>query len=193
MNIFVLDANPKLAAQYHMDAHVRKMILESAQIMCTVNHQYGTSNVPYKPTHQNHPCVKWAGQSYQNYSWLAELGVALTTEFMHRFEKSHKTASVIYWCRQRNPCPKSHSVVPATLELCMPSVYKEYRNNDMEGAVRCYRMYYAVEKFRLAKWTKREKPPWWSHYRALYRAMTPCRTKGDLPGQQHFLFDEENR
>lgn len=35
MNIFYLDRNPKLAAQYHCDRHVVKMILESAQLLCT--------------------------------------------------------------------------------------------------------------------------------------------------------------
>lgn len=39
MNIFMLDSNPELAAQYHYDTHIVKMILESAQILCTVNHK----------------------------------------------------------------------------------------------------------------------------------------------------------
>jgi len=34
MNIFILDNNPKLAAQYHCDKHCVKMILESAQLLC---------------------------------------------------------------------------------------------------------------------------------------------------------------
>lgn len=33
MNIFMLDSNPELAAQYHYDTHIVKMILESAQIL----------------------------------------------------------------------------------------------------------------------------------------------------------------
>lgn len=35
MNIFYLDQDPKLCAQYHADKHVIKMILESAQLLCT--------------------------------------------------------------------------------------------------------------------------------------------------------------
>lgn len=35
MNIFYLDENPKLCAEYHCDRHVVKMILESAQLLCT--------------------------------------------------------------------------------------------------------------------------------------------------------------
>lgn len=37
MNIFVLDENPRLAAQYHLDLHVLKMILEYAQILSTAH------------------------------------------------------------------------------------------------------------------------------------------------------------
>ena len=35
MNIFVLDSNPKIAAQMHLDKHVVKMIIEYAQLLST--------------------------------------------------------------------------------------------------------------------------------------------------------------
>ena len=37
MNIFFLDENPVLAAHYHCDKHVPKMIVEYAQLMCTAH------------------------------------------------------------------------------------------------------------------------------------------------------------
>ena len=37
MNIFILDKNPKIAAEYHCDKHVVKMILESAQMLSTTH------------------------------------------------------------------------------------------------------------------------------------------------------------
>ena len=37
MNIFYLDRNPKVAAEMHCDKHVVKMILESAQMLCTAH------------------------------------------------------------------------------------------------------------------------------------------------------------
>ena len=36
MNIFILDKNPKKAAEYHCDKHVIKMILETSQLLCSV-------------------------------------------------------------------------------------------------------------------------------------------------------------
>ena len=37
MNIFILDEDPKRAAEYHCDKHVCKMILESGQMLCTAH------------------------------------------------------------------------------------------------------------------------------------------------------------
>ena len=37
MNIFVLDLDPQKAAEYHCNKHVVKMILESAQMLCTAH------------------------------------------------------------------------------------------------------------------------------------------------------------
>ena len=57
MNIFYLHKNPYKAAQYQYNKHVVKMILESAQMLCTAHHCYGDaeqkSNVPYKQAHLN--------------------------------------------------------------------------------------------------------------------------------------------
>ena len=38
MNIFFLDENPTLSAKYHADKHVFKMILETAQLLCSDHH-----------------------------------------------------------------------------------------------------------------------------------------------------------
>ena len=56
MNIFVLSECPIEAAQMQCDKHVVKMIVETAQMLCTV----GTG--PYKRTHASHPCTVWAGR-----------------------------------------------------------------------------------------------------------------------------------
>jgi len=63
MNIFILDTNPKLAATYHCDRHM-KMITESAQMLSTAHHICGIKpgvdiSRIYKSTHVNHPCSKW--------------------------------------------------------------------------------------------------------------------------------------
>jgi len=88
MNIFALDNDPTIAAVYHSDKHVIKMVLETAQILSTVHHTYG-SLVSYKPTHQKHPCTIWAGVGTGNYKWLQALGIALCLEYTKRYGKVH--------------------------------------------------------------------------------------------------------
>jgi hypothetical protein len=95
MNIFYLDKDPKLAAIYQYNKHVVKMILESAQMLCTAHHCYGSAeqkaNVPYKQAHLNHPSTIWARQSKSTYMWLYEHMMALGTEYYVRYGKTHLT------------------------------------------------------------------------------------------------------
>ena len=76
MNIFVLDTSPKLAAEYHCNKHVVKMIIETAQMLSTA-HDYLETGISglYKPTHKNHPCSIWVRQSRENYLWTLDLGM----------------------------------------------------------------------------------------------------------------------
>ena len=91
MNIFILDRDPAVAARYHCDKHVSKMILESAQMLSTV------LGGPYKKTHQNHPCTVWVGESMGNAMWLFELAHSLNREWKIRYGHSvnHKSFEVI--------------------------------------------------------------------------------------------------
>ena len=37
MNLFILNENPVIAAQEQCDKHINKMVIESAQMLCTVH------------------------------------------------------------------------------------------------------------------------------------------------------------
>lgn len=53
MNIFYLSNDPNKAATYMYNKHVVKMILETAQLLCTAHHELGSNiEIPYKPTHK---------------------------------------------------------------------------------------------------------------------------------------------
>ena len=95
MNIFYLDKDPKLAAIYQYNKHVVKMILESAQMLCTAHHCYGSAeqkaNVPYKQAHLNHPSTVWARQSKSTYMWLYDHMMALGTDIMLDTVRQHLT------------------------------------------------------------------------------------------------------
>jgi Pyrimidine dimer DNA glycosylase len=150
MNIFALDANPIIAAKLHLDKHVVKMPLETAQILCTVQRKYGNENVRYKSTHVNHPCTIWAGESVDNYNWLVALGLALCEEYTYRYGKIHACEEVI---RSVGEAPNGMPQVGLTqFALAMPDDVKS------DDVIMSYREYYRVHKQHIAKWTKRFVP-----------------------------------
>ena len=154
MNIFFLDENPILSAQYHVDKHVVKMILETAQLLCSVHHvtDQDTDQVPYKLSHKNHPCAVWARQSLSNYLYLCELGLELCKEYTYRYGKRHKSQDVIEWCLVNKPnIPDIGFTEPAK---AMPDEYK------VDDVVKSYRNYYRGGKSGFATWKNREVPKW---------------------------------
>lgn len=160
MNIFVLDKDPSLCAQYHCDKHVIKMILESAQILSTVIQEHwghGRVEQLYKPTHKNHPCVLWA-RSPENFYWLYKLGKQLAKEYTHRYGKKHKSETILDLVGQYiNKNFFEHAPVYSFV-LTMPD---EYKKSD---PVRSYREYYKKDKQHLLTYTNRTKPEWIYEY-----------------------------
>ena len=55
MNLFVTSLSPTLSAQSLCDIRLRKMILETAQLLCTELRRRGADYMPYRPTHPMHP------------------------------------------------------------------------------------------------------------------------------------------
>jgi len=157
MNIFVLDRDPEVAAQYACDKHVVKMILETAQLLCGVYEENyycdKCGEVPYKRTHYNHPCAIWARSSLENFNWLIRHGLALSREYTKRYGKTHKSERVIMYCAWHSPGIESLGLTE--FAQAMPEAYK------MDDAVEAYRLYYMKEKNTFAKWAKVPTPIWW--------------------------------
>ena len=156
MNIFVLDEDPFRAAEYACDKHVVKMILETAQLLCSAyQDEYSCDScgpVPYKKTHYNHPCSKWARESMQNYEWLIMHGDGLCAEYTSRYGKHHKSGEVIRYCEKHMPDLPDLGLT--SFAQAMPDQYKS------KSAVAAYRDYYKGEKSRIAKW-KNGAPDWY--------------------------------
>jgi hypothetical protein len=158
MNIFFLDENPKLSAQYHVDKHVVKMILETAQLLCGVHHSinpFSDLQVPYKLSHKNHPCAIWARESLSNYLYLCELGLELGKEYTYRYGKKHKSIEVIEWCIVNKPIILDIGFTKPA--MAMPDEFKT------DSVVESYRNYYMGAKKELASWKNREKPFWFGN------------------------------
>ena len=116
--------NPYKAAEYQYNKHVVKMILESAQMLCTAHHYYGNGdNVPYKAAHINHPSTIWVRENVLHYRWLYNHMIALGLEYTARYGKDHLT---IIKCEEPLACyppgiPEGKFIQPPQ---AMPDEYK---------------------------------------------------------------------
>jgi hypothetical protein len=182
MNIFILDERPVEAAQMQCDKHVVKMILESAQMLCT-SHRFldgkmeirksknnrniktwvltdERENIMYKSAHVNHPCTIWTRACAHNYNWLLKHFDALCSEFVFRFGKRHKSDSLL---QILSNMPENISYNNTNSEFAVAiseDIYPGIKNE--KRPIQSYRNYY-VEKNKKQfemKWTKRPKPEW---------------------------------
>ena len=151
MNIFYLDADVTKCAQDHCDKHVVKMILESAQMLCSVLWIHDIQ-APYKPTHLHHPCVIWANKSLSNWLWLKQLAGALNEEYKYRFNHKENHSSYDVVLKLQNPPTIDLGVTERP--QAMPD---EFKNPD---PIIAYRQFYKARKRHFAHWTKRKIPAW---------------------------------
>lgn len=182
MNIFVLDRDPKKAAQYQCDKHVVKMILESAQMLVSAYYENmgiarnkdkigkerliqktfrgfprknsDGSTHPYGVGYFYHPCTQWSRATKANWWWLWRHAVALCEEYTKRYGKHHKTEAILLWMHSNPPVPfKTGNLTPFV--QAMP---EDVRHRD---AVKAYRDYYCKYKKEFAKWNHSQTPKWY--------------------------------
>lgn len=181
MNIFYLHKDPKIAAQYHLDKHVVKMIIEYAQLMSTAhrildgNMYLGkTANgknikrwqlddyrepILYKASHINHPSAIWAREELSHYQWLWNLASELCQEYRYRYggetDKQHKTSIVI---QNLNFAPNN---IPRKGIFTEPPQAMPDDVKVLGDSVQAYRNYYKTYKAAFATWKIRGVPEWY--------------------------------
>lgn len=180
MNIFYLDRDPKIASEFHCNKHVVKMILESAQMLCTAHwlsmpaYKQGTaagerpkavieririaaphgSLPPWGVTHVNHPSAVWTRSALGHYVWHSRLGLELCAEYTKRYLRRHKSEDVHLWLSQN--LPNVPDLGFADPPPCMPDDAKVPGDS-----VASYRNYYIRYKHRMAVWEPRAATPFW--------------------------------
>ena len=172
-----MSADPREAAEMHVDKHVVKMIVESAQLLSTAHRLIDgietttvtdkgrrkrvwhlpdhRQSVLYSATHVNHPSAIWTMRSIENYLWLYSLMQELCKEYTHRYGKVHKCEREMIFKQLSYP-PAGISTAPFTEPTpAMPDEYKVPGNS-----VQSYRNYYMGAKQRMFSWKHRNKPAW---------------------------------
>lgn len=154
MNIFYLARCPQKSAMLMCDKHIVKMILESAQMLCTAHHVNGTLLLKteiYKPAYKNHPSTKWARESAEQYKWLYKHFCTLCDEYTRRYGKVHTTDQKLRSILFIHPTEFDYiGFTPPP--KCMPNIYKKGHT------VFAYRKYYANAKKHFAKYTDTPVP-----------------------------------
>ena len=175
MNIFYLDHDPDIAAQYLIDDHVHKMVVESAQMLANCFPETMLADAPKtqkgnvrKHSYYNHPCSKWVRSSVHAARWLCSHAAAMDRERRYRFNSErHFSTELIYWAGE------NLSVIMGDDDHPMPppsEAFSKYHtschvDND---SVQSYRNFYMLAK-RYDKagkpmdiWTRRGRPAWWN-------------------------------
>lgn len=177
MNIFYLSHYTNIAAQWHCDAHVRKMVIEYPQLLSTAHRvldgemYYGlTKNNRkikrwkmedpkmeeglMKASHVNHPSAIWTRASYNNYRWLFNLWTDLLKEYTYRYGKHHACEGYIELLENTpKNIPSEYFTQPTP---AMPDDVKD------DCSLVAYRNYYIKYKQHLASWKDRGRPQWYA-------------------------------
>ena len=167
MNLFILSLIQREIAQYMMDKHVSKILLEAVQMLCSAKRilepDDEINTKLYKLAHKNHPVTIWCRTSKANFVWTLDLIEELHKEWRFRYghseKKIHKSYTMAQVLRNHIPSDKAFKEVGLTpFALAMPIEYKT------DNPVESYRKYYmSQEKQKIATWKKaRAKPEWYT-------------------------------
>ena len=166
MNLFILSLIQAEIAQYMIDKHVSKILLEAVQMLCSAKRildpEDEINERIYKLAHKNHPVTIWCRKSKANFIWTLDLVEELHNEWRFRYghpdTKFHKSYLMSLILRENMPSDDKFEEVGLTqFALAMPVEY------ITEDPVESYRNYYmSQEKQKIATWNKRrEKPDWY--------------------------------
>lgn len=159
MNIFAPSDDPALCAEALDDKRVIKMVLETAQILCTMLARTQGLSCPYKPMQPNNKYEVWAGSDPAHAYWLLRHGFALDAEYTHRFNKRHAAGEVLDWTRQYIPRTKDQ---PETYVngARHTKLGLDFTHRPVHAAYRAYLNARWPGDTRLPVWTNRQPPRW---------------------------------
>ena len=180
MNLFFLSDDPQMCAEWAVDSHCVKMILESAQLLSTAHRvldgvQYIDASSGrkikrwrlddwredklYSATHINHPCAIWCREQTTNYRWLHDLLGEYCGEYTYRYGKIHKI--------EQSGLLSDLSCQPNNIKrvniedgISKPPSAMDPKYIISDDPIINYRNYYKNGKAHLHKWKNRNVPDW---------------------------------
>ena len=175
--LFRSSPDPQLCAEWAVDRHVVKMILEAAQLLSTAHRvldgkEYidesgkrkvkrwwldgNLETILYSATHVNHPCAVWCRESNNNYTWLWCYLYEHCKEYTRRYGKVHKI--------EQGPLLRKLESLPNNIPVdyfFQPPSAMDTKYIISDDARVNYRNYYKIGKAHLHKWKAPALPPAW--------------------------------
>jgi len=162
MNIFFLDKDPRLAARYHCNKHVVKMIVETAQMLSTAHRivdQEDFEGSLYRSTHVNHPSTVWVRSSKAAYNWTYRLFVHLSAEYQRRYGKVHLSYQKLASFLRNAPHGITQQRAPKP-----PLAMKKHPECMGPDVVESYRKFYHTKQFVMdVRWPEGLQPFWFNY------------------------------
>ncbi len=156
MNLFVTSLSPTLAAQSLCDIRLRKMILETAQLLCTELRRRGADYMPYKSTHPMHP-VTLSLRNDATLLWVEEYFGELHKEYKFRFNKNHKSY-VDCWLKIK------YAMLHYVNLKASNAIFTNCARNDSLGLdYSHWEITEAYQAYLTARWTRDTRPPCWTN------------------------------
>ncbi len=196
MNIFALSRNPQECAEQMIDKHIIKMPTETCQMLHTniLYMQYvqehgkeptlrelkafhlAIESKLMKPAMLNHPSTVWARQSFSNFMWLFEHGLALCNEYSYRYDKEHGTHQRILQCNSHTDLVIDFQYNEDSLTPVSIAMDNQYRipnplpEHNWDYVIESYRHYYLEGKWDIAEWRQNRRPDWFpaNHFAKKY-------------------------
>ena len=156
MQLFILDKDPEICAQMLCDVHIRKMCLETAQILSGIISLQQKKPYPAMPRPYSlfHPVIQALNTPFK-VNWVLDLNIFLHKEYLFRFAKLHCYS---YWATSY----KKILFAPASQENWdFARAFKDFRTDTID-IVDAYREYYRFKKSIIRHWnyTGRPEPEW---------------------------------
>ena len=159
--MFILDPEPEVAAMMLCDVHVRKMCLETAQMLSSVIVRRGGVLLEQMPRvyNINHPVITALDTPFK-INWAVRHNEALQREYVYRFGRRHA-----YW---KLTAAYREELFTAGVVAEDWSFARNFSRRNIVSAsiVSAYREYYRYKKQVLSRWhyTRREEPVWLLFY-----------------------------
>lgn len=197
MNILLYSSSPQECARALDDARLRKLQVETAQMLSTAVHASGIDkwrHLVMKPAYPHHPVTKFVSSSVEAFCWTEILFREMVDESVYRFGKSFIGSIELQKVFKSARCALLYGGAVSGFEGKGLNFVNCARNKELgldftdlpvHDAYRLYsNMRWLLDK-KPPVWTGREAPYWaWGHRLRQDWGSQSCATGKGLEGQE---------